>query len=55
MTNNVHSQSMTVSRSVDDVYILAEQSGFALLDKAIDDSRLRAMLGDDRCGALVVF
>ena len=52
---NVHSQSMTIKRSVDDVYALAERDGFALLDIAIDENRLKAMLDDDSCGAFVSF
>ncbi|AAZ18476.1 molybdopterin synthase subunit MoaE [Psychrobacter arcticus 273-4] len=52
---DVHSQSMHISRSVDDAYMIAERDGFALLDIAIDESRLRDMLDDDSCGAFVSF
>ena len=52
---NVHSQSMTTKRSVDDIYALAERDGFALLDIAIDEDRLKAMLDSDSCGAFVSF
>lgn len=52
---NVHSQSMTIKRSVDEVYALVERDGFALLDIDIDESRLKAMLDDDGCGAFVCF
>ncbi len=55
MTDNVHSQSMTIKRSVDEVYALVERDGFALLDVAIDEDRLKAMLDDDSCGAFVSF
>jgi molybdopterin synthase catalytic subunit len=52
---DLHSQSMRISRSVDEAYALAQGDGFALLDVAIDESRLRAMLDDDSCGAFVSF
>ena len=52
---DVHSQSMTVKLSVDDVYSLAERDGFALLDIAIDADKLKAMLDDDSCGAFTCF
>lgn len=55
MTDKVHSHSMTIKRSVDDVYALVERDGFALLDIDIDENRLKAMLDDDGCGALAVF
>ena len=55
MTDNVHSQSMTIKRSADEAYLLAERDGFALLDIDIDERRLKAMLDDDRCGAFVSF
>lgn len=35
--------------------MVAERDGFALLDIAIDESRLRNMLDDDSCGAFVSF
>lgn len=52
---NVHSQSMQIKRSVDEAYQIAEHEGFALLDVAIDETRLRAMLDDDSCGAFASF
>lgn len=52
---DVHSHSMHISRSIDEAYMVAERDGFALLDIAIDESRLRKMLDDDRCGAFVSF
>ena len=55
MTDNVHGQSMTIKRSADEAYLLAERDGFALLDIDIDERRLKAMLDDDRCGAFVSF
>ncbi len=55
MTDNVHAQSMTIKRSVDEVYALAGRDGFALLDIAIDESRLKAMLDDEGCGAFASF
>lgn len=55
MTDNVHSQSMTIKRSVAEVYALAARDGFALLDVAIDELRLKDMLDDERCGAFVSF
>ena len=55
MTDNVHSQSMTIKRSADEAYLLAERDGFALLDIDIDERRLKAMLDNDRCGAFVSF
>ena len=44
-TNDVHSHSMTIKRSVEEVYQLAERDGFALLDIAIDEDRLKRYLG----------
>ncbi|MGP9687902.1 molybdenum cofactor biosynthesis protein MoaE [Psychrobacter sp. AOP22-C1-C5] len=55
MTDNVHSHSMTIKRSTEEVYALAERDGFALLDTDIDESRLKDMLDDDSCGAFVCF
>ncbi len=55
MTDNVHGQSMTIKRSVDEVYEIAARDGFALLDTAIDENRLKAMLEDDGAGAFVCF
>lgn len=55
MTDNVHSHSMTIKRSPEEVYALAELDGFALLDTAIDESRLKNTLDNDSCGAFVCF
>ncbi|WP_201618250.1 molybdopterin synthase catalytic subunit [Psychrobacter urativorans] len=52
---DVHSQSMRIDRSVDEAYAIAQRDGFALLDIAIDEDRLKAMLDDDSCGAFVSF
>ena len=54
-TNDVHSHSMTIKRSVEEVYQLAERDGFALLDIAIDEDRLKRTLDNDSCGAFVCF
>ncbi|ALF60843.1 molybdenum cofactor biosynthesis protein MoaE [Psychrobacter urativorans] len=54
-SKDVHSQSMRIKRSVDDAYTIAQRDGFALLDIAIDESRLKAMLDDDSCGAFASF
>lgn len=55
MTDNVHGHAMTIKRGVDEVYELAARDGFALLDIAIDENRLKNMLDDDSCGAFVCF
>lgn len=55
MTDNVHGQSMSIKRSIDEAYLIAERDGFALLDTDIDESRLKSTLDDDRCGAFVCF
>lgn len=52
---DVHSQSMRINRSIDQAYALAERDGFALLDVAIDERKLREMLDNDSCGAFVSF
>ena len=52
---DVHSQSVQIKRSVDEAYQIAQRDGFALLDVAIDEARLRAMLDDDSCGAFASF
>ena len=54
-SKDVHSQSMRINRSVDEAYVLAQRDGFALLDIAIDEKKLKAMLDDDSCGAFVSF
>ncbi len=55
MRHNVHNHSITIKRSIDEVYAIAERDGFALLDIAIDEDRLKKTLDDDRCGAFVCF
>ena len=55
MTDNVHSHSMSIKRSIDEAYLIAERDGFALLDVAIDEGRLKDTLDDDSCGAFVCF
>ena len=52
---DVHSQSMRINRGIDEAYALAERDGFALLDVAIDERKLREMLDNDSCGAFVSF
>ena len=54
-SKDVHSQSMRINRSVDEAYVLAQRDGFALLDIAIDENKLKAMLNDDSCGAFASF
>ena len=55
MTDNVHGQSMSIKRSIDEAYLIAERDGFALLDTDIDESRLKKALDNDSCGAFVCF
>ena len=55
MTDNVHDHSMSIKRSADDAYLIAERDGFALLDIAIDEDRLKSTLDNDSCGAFVCF
>ena len=40
MVDQVHGQSMSIKRSIDEAYLIAERDGFALLDIDIDESRL---------------
>lgn len=54
-TNQPHQQASTISHTVDEVYQLAQAQGFALLDEAIDDQRLKDFLQDEQCGALATF
>lgn len=54
-SKDVHSQSMRISHTADEAYTLANSNGFALLDIAIDERRLRDMLDNDSCGAFVSF
>lgn len=52
---NVHQGAMKIKRSADEAYHIAIQDGFALLDLAIDESKLRQALSDERSGAVVSF
>ena len=54
-TNQPHQQASTISHTVEEVYQLAQTQGFALLDEAIDDQRLKNYLQDEQCGALATF
>jgi len=54
-TNQPHQQTSTISHTVEEVYQLAQTQGFALLDEAIDDQRLKDFLQDEQCGALATF
>ena len=54
-TNQPHQQASTISHTVEEVYQLAQTQGFALLDEAIDDQRLKDLLQDEQCGALATF
>ena len=53
--NNPHQQAMHIAHSHDEAYHIAINDGFALLDIAIDERRLREMLDNDSCGAFVSF
>ena len=54
-TNQPYQQASTISHTVEEVYQLAQTQGFALLDEAIDDQRLKDFLQDEQCGALATF
>ena len=54
-THQPHQQASTISHTVEEVYQLAQTQGFALLDEAIDDQRLKDFLQDEQCGALATF
>ena len=54
-TNQPHQQASTISHTAEEVYQLAQTQGFALLDEAIDDRRLKDFLQDEQCGALATF
>lgn len=53
--NQPHQQASTISHTVEEVYQLAQTQGFALLDEAIDNQRLKDFLQDEQCGALATF
>lgn len=50
-----HQQASQISHSAEEAYQIAQTQGFALLDEAIDEQRLKQMLQDDQCGALATF
>ena len=50
-----HQQAMRIARSHDEAYRIAICDGFALLDTAIDEIRLKKALNNDSCGALATF
>ena len=52
---NLHQGSSTIALIEDDAYHFAIAQGFALLDKPIDDKRLKQALMNDGCGALATF
>ena len=54
-TNQPHQQASTISHTAEEVYQLAQTQGFALLDEAIDNQRLKDFLQDEQCGALATF
>ena len=55
ITNQPHQQASTISHTAEEVYHIAQSQGFALLDEAIDDQRLKDFLQDEQCGALATF
>lgn len=52
---SVHQGAMQIKRSSDEAYRIAVQDGFALLDLAIDEARLKRSLINDESGAVVSF
>ena len=50
-----HQQASNISRTPDQAYQIAQTQGFALLDEAIDEQRLKQYLQDEQCGALATF
>lgn len=53
--NQPHQQASSISHSVEEAYQIAQTQGFALLDEAIDEQRLKDFLQDEQCGALATF
>lgn len=53
--SNLHQAASAIGMSEDEAYQTAITNGFALLDKPIDDRRLKQALLNDSCGALVTF
>lgn len=52
---NVHKGSSIIQLSEDNAYQTAITQGFALLDKPINDTRLKQVLMNETCGALAIF
>ena len=53
--NQPHQQASSISHTVEEAYQIAQTQGFALLDEAIDEQRLKDFLQDEKCGALATF
>lgn len=53
--SSLHKGSSIISISGNEAYDIAIQQGFALLDKPIDDRRLKLALFNDQSGALATF
>ncbi len=53
--HKLHQGSSIITLSEDDAYQTAMTDGFALLDRAIDDRRLKQALLNGSCGALATF
>lgn len=53
--SSLHKGSSIISISGNEAYDIAIQQGFALLDKPINDRRLKLALLDDQSGALATF
>lgn len=53
--SNLHQGSSVITLSEDEAYQTAITNGFALLDKPIDERRLKHALMSDSCGALATF
>lgn len=54
-TSQLHQGSSVIRLSEDQAYQTAIEQGFALLDRPIDDQRLKQSLMSDTCGALATF
>lgn len=52
---SIHQGSSVITSSINDAYQVAISQGFALVDKPIDDKRLKSALMYDDCGALATF
>lgn len=53
--HKLHQGSSIITLSEDEAYLTAITDGFALLDRAIDDRRLKKALLNGDCGALATF